>query len=354
MDESRARIEKPVWIAIIVASAVAATTFNSLAFGLNALRVYDSSVHTFFIAVSVASVIIAIDHWLHERSLTLRLVVIVIAIVPTTYIGVWIAATWLYFFNPFESYRRISPSNRTVLFSLAISYIFGLGGYLLTSARQSLFVAKRAVEEKAEAEARAKSLAQEARLASLESRIHPHFLFNTLNSIAALIREDPDKAERTVERLSTVLRYSLSPENESKTTVKNEMKLVSDYLEIQKTRFEERLSYDFRVDPEFVDCEIPSFSIHTFVENALKHADPPNDEPIEISVEVSGQPDEVILEITDNGLGFSESDLKRGHGLDNLRERLKSMYRNSALLDLSESASGRILLRIPRKNVEQD
>ena len=91
------------------------------------------------------------------------------------------------------------------------------------------------------AEERHRKLASEARLSSLESRIHPHFLFNTLNSISALIREDPAQAERTVERLAALLRYSLDSNARRLVSLRQEMRVVQDYLEIQKTRFGDRL-----------------------------------------------------------------------------------------------------------------
>src|SRR5437764_15089871 len=92
-------------------------------------------------------------------------------------------------------------------------------------------------------EASARKLATEARLSSLESRIHPHFLFNTLNSISSLIREDPVRAERTVERLAALLRYSLDVNARGLAPLRHELKIVRDYLEIEHTRFGERLRY---------------------------------------------------------------------------------------------------------------
>lgn len=347
MERTKARIEKPIWIAIIVASAVAATTFNSIAFGLNALRVYDSSVHTFFIAIGVATGIIAIDFRFRDRSFLFRILLVIVAIIPLTYIGVWLAAIWLYFLNPFQEYRNFGPSNRTILFSLSISYIFGLGGYLLTSARQNLFAAKRTIEEKAIAEEKSRVLAREARLASLESRIHPHFLFNTLNSIAALIREDPVRAERTVEQLSSVLRFSLSPENESTTTIRNEIKLVSDYLEIQKTRFEDRLQYSFDVEEKVLDSTIPSFAVHTLVENSLKHGVTQNSNTLFLEISVNSE-DGVNIEVSDTGGGFQSDVLEAGHGLDNLRERIKAIHGDLGYVDLSASDEGVVRVRIPR------
>ena len=96
---------------------------------------------------------------------------------------------------------------------------------------------------------RANKMALEARLATLEARLHPHFLFNTLNAISALIREDPEEAERTVERLAALLRFSLDATQRGLVPLGDELKIVVDYLEIERTRLGERLSYALKVAP---------------------------------------------------------------------------------------------------------
>ncbi|HMC62252.1 MAG TPA: histidine kinase, partial [Candidatus Solibacter sp.] len=121
-------------------------------------------------------------------------------------------------------------------------------------------------------EERARKLATEARLTSLESRIHPHFLFNTLNSISALIREDPGRAERTVERLAALLRYSLDSTARRLVPLRHEMRVVQDYLEIEKTRFGDRLRYTLDVPDEIGELEVPPMTLQTLVENSIKHA----------------------------------------------------------------------------------
>src|SRR5471030_2053929 len=117
-------------------------------------------------------------------------------------------------------------------------------------------------------EERARKLATEAKLSSLESRIHPHFLFNTLNSISALIREDPGRAERTVERLAALLRYSLDSTRRL-VPLRHEMRVVQDYLEIEKTRFGDRLRYTLDVPDEIGELEVPPMTVQTLVENSI-------------------------------------------------------------------------------------
>ena len=119
---------------------------------------------------------------------------------------------------------------------------------------------------------RAGKLLTEARLAALESRLHPHFLFNTLNSISALIREDPVAAESTVERLACLLRYSLDSQRMRTVPLRQELRVVGDYLEIERTRFGERLRYTLDVPSELGDAEVLPFTLQTLVENSVKYA----------------------------------------------------------------------------------
>ena len=113
-----------------------------------------------------------------------------------------------------------------------------------------------------------RKLAAEAQVASLTSRVQPHFLFNTLNSISALIRDDPKQAEQTIERLASLLRSSL--DQTETVPLEQEIKLVRDYLEIQKTRLGERLHFEVAVEPG-IQATVPPFSVQTLVENSVKH-----------------------------------------------------------------------------------
>src|ERR1700733_7255084 len=115
---------------------------------------------------------------------------------------------------------------------------------------------------------RALKLATEAQLASLESRIHPHFLFNTLNSISALIPEDPARAERLVEQMAALLRFSLDANQSGLVPLASELKIVGDYLEIERARFGNRLRYQIDVPADLNESRVPPLSLQTLVENS--------------------------------------------------------------------------------------
>src|SRR5262249_14796993 len=111
----------------------------------------------------------------------------------------------------------------------------------------------------------------EAQLRAVEMQIHPHFLFNTLHTISALVQEDPQAAERTIARLSDMLRITLENRNTAEVPLSREMKLLDLYLEIEQTRYEDRLAVRRDIDPAAQDALIPNFLLQPIVENAIRH-----------------------------------------------------------------------------------
>jgi two-component system, LytTR family, sensor histidine kinase AlgZ len=196
---------------------------------------------------------------------------------------------------------------------------------------------------------RALKMALEARLATLESRLHPHFLFNTLNAISALIHDDPDRAERTVERLAALLRFSLDATQEGVIPLGQEIKIVTDYLEIEHTRLGERLAYAMKVDPALETCAVPPLAVQTLVENSIKHAIAPRPHGGQVRVEASEAGDHVVLGVWDDGPGFTAADIRPGHGLENLQARLTARFGSSAHLTIEPHAGGTLVtILLPR------
>jgi signal transduction histidine kinase len=227
---------------------------------------------------------------------------------------------------------------RDVRLSVIITVAFGAGTFAYETMRGKL---EHAMLEE-----------ERARFSSLESRIHPHFLFNTLNSISALIREDPRKAERTVEQLSALLRYSLDIQASRLTPLRQEMRIVTDYLEIEKTRFGERLRYAIDVPGELEELEVPPMAVQTLAENSVKHAISRSRAGGEIRIVARGAGDRFVVEVSDDGPGFGASDIRQGHGLDSLRERLAAAFSGDASLGIaSVEGSTTVTLSIPRRRV---
>jgi LytS/YehU family sensor histidine kinase len=175
----------------------------------------------------------------------------------------------------------------------------------------------------------------QARLSSLESRLHPHFLFNTLNSILALIPENPVAAERMTERLAALLRFALDSNDRRTVSLEQELKIATDYLEIEKTRFGPRLNYSVDVPQHLMRTEVPPFSLQTLVENSVKHGGG------EIRISALNDNGRLILSVWDSGPGFPKDEtVPPGHGLSNLRSRLAVLWGSGATLEFHREDSG--------------
>ena len=219
-------------------------------------------------------------------------------------------------------------------FSLVITLMFGLSISTFETLRYKLQAATLELRTRQVEQERANKLLVEARLSSLESRIHPHFLFNTLNSIASLIPSDPSRAEETVSKLASLLRFSLNANHDSLVPLSQELKIVRDYLEIEATRFGQRLHYEISVPASLGGFKVPPLALQTLVENSVKHVVAQRNQPSSISVNGERNDDRLELSVTDDGPGFSLADVAPDHGLGNLVGRLELLFGESAQLNV--------------------
>jgi len=235
----------------------------------------------------------------------------------------------------------IAPHNfwpdyiHTLRVSLPLSAVFGLGALVHGVLRERLRATEQKLHEKEAAEERAQKLAVEARLSSLESRIHPHFLFNTLNSISSMIAVNPARAEQMVGRLAQLLRASLDNSNQSLIPLGQELEMVESYLEIEKARFGDRLRASMHVGDELRSERVPPMSVQALVENAVKHGITPQRGGGTIEVAASSRDGLLMIEVRDSGPGFDLTAVAAGHGLDNLVERLNSLFGAKAQLNVA-------------------
>ena len=155
--------------------------------------------------------------------------------------------------------------------SIVVTLVFGIFVTIIEVLRTRLDAAKLELRTKERDEAEARRVAAEAQLASLESRVQPHFLFNTLNSIPALIHEDPAGAERMTGQLASLLRSSLD-QRTPLVPLEEELRTVRNYLEIERVRFGDRLRYDISSDRTAADVHVPRLAVQTLVENSIKYA----------------------------------------------------------------------------------
>lgn len=228
---------------------------------------------------------------------------------------------------------------RSLWFSLLLGMIFGIGFFLYESLKRQLEETSLQLRTKQLEEERARKLAIAAQLSSLESRVRPHFLFNTLNSISALIREEPVQAERMVERLSSMLRFSLDSNHRNSVLLRDEVKIVTDYLEIEKARFGERLQFQIDVAPEIGMTAVPPFALQTLVENSVKHVISKRREGGVIRVVAKDDGSSVKLEVWDDGPGLAIETIPAGRGIDNLQSRLYALFGDQASLEFQRQDS---------------
>jgi len=219
--------------------------------------------------------------------------------------------------------------------SLLISLLLGLSISSFETMRHKLHYTQLELRTRQVEQERANKLLAEAQLSSLESRIHPHFLFNTLNSIAALIPTDPSRAEETVSRLASLLRFSLSAGQSSLVPLAQELKIVRDYLEIESTRFGARLRYTVHADASLDSCQVPPLALATLVENAVKHVAARRAEGATLAVEAHAEDGRLTLSVADDGPGFSLEDIAPDHGLGNLSGRLQLLFGDRAGLNVT-------------------
>ena len=238
---------------------------------------------------------------------------------------------------------------RAVLpFSIVISLMFGLSISTFETMRYKLQAATLELRTKQMERERAYKLLAEAQLSSLESRIHPHFLFNTLNSIAALIPRDPQLAEDTVGKLASLLRFSLNANHNGLVPLSQELKIVSDYLEIEKTRFGSRLNYEITVPEALQDIKVPPLALQSLVENSVKHAVSERAQGARIRIVGSSSSGRIVLEVIDDGPGFSLEAIIPEHGLGNLIGRLELLFGAEGRLEVThENGQTSVRLSFP-------
>ncbi len=221
----------------------------------------------------------------------------------------------------------------TLRVSVPLSAVFGLGAFVHASLRDRLQVTEQALREKELAEERAKKLAAEARLRSLEARIQPHFLFNTLNSISSLIAVDPTRAEQIVGQLAVLLRTSLDTNDRPLIPLREELAMVQSYVDIERARFGDKLCGSVEVPATLQELKVPPMSVQALVENAVKHGITPKAGGGEVRVGASADDGNLRIEVGDSGPGFDLAVVPAGHGLDNLVERLNALFGDKARLN---------------------
>ncbi len=184
---------------------------------------------------------------------------------------------------------------------------------------------------------------QVSQLNALKKQLQPHFLFNTLNTVSALMDENINDARKVLSRLGQLLRVTLEKSQRDKVRLEREIDHVANYLGIEAMRFRDRLQVDHQIPAELTNAQVPSMVLQPLVENSIKHGPDLSTEPVRILVRAERAGDRLILEVVDNGRGCDDVDhamTNGGIGLKNVNERLKLLYGGDASMHIISGKNG--------------
>ena len=218
--------------------------------------------------------------------------------------------------------------------TLGWQFLFGMITYLLIAGIFYTIITYRQFREKELREAELKLLTRDAELRALKMQIHPHFLFNSLNSINALVKQTPNQARVMIAKLSDLLRISLESRDKMLVPLKEELEFARLYLDIENIRFRDRMEFNEDIDPELMDQPFPGMVLQPLLENAVIHgiAEHRGKGTIRLSL---NRHDTLIVCVVSNTVGSSKSKRKKGTGLDNIQQRLKLFYKEAYALEAS-------------------
>lgn len=188
----------------------------------------------------------------------------------------------------------------------------------------------------------------EAQLQALKMQIHPHFLFNTLNSIAALLHKDVEAADKMIARLGDFLRLTLNRSEAQVVDFEQELEFVKCYLDIEHLRFQDRLTIEMEIEPQTLDVMVPNLILQPIVENAVRHGVAKQTLPGVITIRALKKCDRLIMQVEDNGPGLetSHNGARPGIGLNNTRARLRQFYGDDFTFDIDNAAVSGVIVTL--------
>jgi two-component system, LytTR family, sensor kinase len=189
----------------------------------------------------------------------------------------------------------------------------------------------------------------QAQLQALQAQVHPHFLFNALNTISSVIYEDVPAADRMIARLSDFLRHALSASNSQEVTLREELNFLNLYLDIMRPRFEERLNVEFEIEGGIEEALTPKLILQPLVENSIKHAVDPDSGSVRIAVRAAREDGQLRVEVEDDGPGLAaavQSATNHGIGLSNTAKRLERLYGADQEFAMRNADRGGLLVSI--------
>lgn len=244
-------------------------------------------------------------------------------------IGIWYLASYSvlsYLLGGSSEYQQYLNSSTPFRLSIGLFY------YLITIFIYYLYISFRNIEEKIAQEAELKGLIRETELNLLKSQINPHFLFNSLNSISSLTITNPEKAQEMIIKLSDFLRYSIGQKEKQLVSLQDELHNINLYLDIEKTRFGDRLNFVIDVSEGCRSKMLPNMILQPLIENSIKHGVYESTEPITIWVTCAEEGNSMRVTVKNNFDPDSQNKKGTGMGLKNIQNRLKIIYQADYLM----------------------
>ena len=245
-------------------------------------------------------------------------------------------ATAVVLLNGVAGWYRTLPAFGDILVTSVLNNVFFY--WLITAGAHAVYYAENT-------RAREKQLT-EARLNALTAQLQPHFLFNALNTIAALVHENPAAAERVVLKLSGLMRKTLDVSPQELVPLRDELRLLAAYLDVEQARFEERLVVQWDVVPEAEDALVPHLLLQPIVENAIVHGLRPLPDPVTIGISARRENGRLTMTVRDTGAGFDLASVHERLGLGNTRARLDAVFRGDFALDIESRRGAGTTVRV--------
>jgi two-component system LytT family sensor kinase len=283
------------------------------------------------------------NNWL--RSALLHIPISIILSVIVTALGFFL--NWLYWGWSAGKPIAFERMSRFVV----ANFSEGIGIYLLIALTSYAFSYYRRYREGQVKTFQLEAQLSQARLQALKMQLHPHFLFNTLHSISALLNKDPESARKMITRLGDFLRLTLENAGTQEVTLQQEMEFLTCYLEIERIRFQDRLKTNFDVAQQTLAAKVPNLILQPLVENAILHGIAPRSTPGLIEIEAKQRNGSLRIQVRDNGPGLSghrtsQNMFKKGLGLANTEARLERLYGAAHLFDLSNNPDGGLIVTL--------
>jgi two-component system LytT family sensor kinase len=328
-EDSRLRIDWRIAAACaavaVVVFAVLAVPLNTATSGFSPLRTLRPQIIMWGLWLLLLPAVFAASRRAHDYGvLTTRGIathIVVGASLALVHASVWGVIRW------YDNPAATRDLGRAVAGMISFLYSGDLLRYFVLAAAYHALAYRREAEQRRVAEAQLTARLAQARLEALEARLHPHFLFNTLNTIGSLIRTNPAAAQAVVENLGELLRTALYAEPGREVTLADELQLLDQYVAIQRARFSDRLRVDVRAPADTLTARVPQLVLQPLVENAIRHGIGPREAPGLVVVEASRNNGTLCLSVRDDGVGFDQANVNgKGIGIVNTRARLAELY----------------------------